>query len=227
MLAGLAVNLLWVSSAKALESETAVEASVAQPAQAKTAPAMKLSWGAADVLKLSRAGVNDEVIQAYIKNSSRGFELTAAEIVYLRGEGVSNPTITTMLNQRATAPVQPAAPAREPAAVAPQYTATYAQPAPAQVVAAPAPSSTVYVIPNTAAYSSYAYYPYYYPSYYPYYGSYYRFGYPSISVGFGFGRGYWGGYRGGYGHWGGGYHGGGWGGHGGGHTGGLVPVHRR
>jgi hypothetical protein len=219
LLAGIAASALFCLTAGALEPQGASAVAVpGTPSASKTIPT-GLSSGATDVLKLARAGVNDEVILAYIKNSSKGFDLDAGEIVYLRGEGVSNASITAMLNQRQTAAPVPTQ-QEAPAASAPQYAPTYTQPQqyqypqPAPVTQ---PVSTVYVIPNTAAYSSYAYY--------PYSSSYYRYGYPSLSIGFGvsgwYGRGYWGGgypgyYRVGWASrgysYGGGYHGGHWGG---------------
>ena len=125
--------------------------------------------------------------------------MDAAQIVYLKQQGVSDTVINTMLNQpRQTAPAaqQPASPAASSrtATVVAQPTVTYVQ---------TVPSSTVYVIPDT---QTYQYYNNYYPAYgyYPYYSGWY---YPAVTFSFGFGGGYHGGYY--HGGWGGrGYHGG-------------------
>jgi len=166
-------------------------------------PQLSLSYGVPQVLQLSRAKVDDSTIIAYIQNSGNNYGLDAAQIVYLKQQGVSSGVINTMLNQHTqpaqttaqTATSQPASQDSynaQTATVVTQPTVTYVQ---------PAPSSTVYVIPDTQTYrynDQFYYYPYNY-SYYPYYGGWY---YPPVSFSFGFG----GGYRGG---WGGGYHGGG------------------
>jgi hypothetical protein len=185
----------------------------------------------ADVVKLSRAQVSDDVTVNFIRNSGTIYNLAPKDIVYLRNEGVSDRVINTMLDQHKSVPaeaaMQPAPPSAPAVAQLPvypgsdaaaaaqasaQYAPAYAQPAPvyAQPEATYAPASSVYVVP----YSSPSYYPYYDGGYPYYYG-------PSIGIGFGFGGGYYGGgYRGGY--YGGGYHGGYYGGghYGGGHYGG-------
>jgi hypothetical protein len=174
----------------------------------------RLPYGVADVLKLSRAQVSEDVIVTYIENSGTAYNLNANEIVYLRDQGITERVLNVMLDQRKKVYESVAqasqAPASVQAPVAPS-TPTYVQTAP--VYAAP---STVHVIPYPAA--SYAYYssyrPYYSSAYYsPYYGGYYGGGYynyyrPSVSFSFGFGHGhsgYYGGhhrgsYGGGHGH---------------------------
>jgi hypothetical protein len=193
-------------------------AATAAPAPAETTTVI-LPYGVADVLKLSRAQVSEEVTVNYIQNSGVAYNLAPNDIVYLHSQGVSDRLINAMLDERkrviaqaaAAQPVAPApaAPAAAPtyadaSAAAPAYAPVYAQP---QVQAQAAPS-TVYVVPYSQATSPYYNYPYYYSSPY-YYGGYY-WG-PSISLGFRFGGGgYYGGYHGGYyggnGHSGGGYH---------------------
>ena len=168
-----------------------------------------LPYGVDDVLKLSRAQVNEDVTLNYIRNSGTIYNLAPKDIVYLRNEGVSDRVINTMLDQRKTVPAEtaaqaalaspPAAPqatvsANASAVATPQYAPTYVQPAPVYVQPQPAPpASSVYVIPYPyAGYRYPNYYPYYYRSGYPYYGS-------SVGFGFGFGTGYrYGGYYGGH-----------------------------
>ena len=179
-------------------------------AQAPAAPAVaqpsapRLSFGVAEVAKLSHAKLSDEAIISFIQNSRRSYEMSAADIVYLHEDGVSDKVITAMLDkdrkvmetanlaaapvpapQPAPAPAPASAPTPAPTVVAQAPTVvtqpqtTYVQPAPVYVYSSPAP-----VI----------YEPY--PYYRPYYGYY---GYPAVSLSFGFGRGYHGGgFRGGF-----------------------------
>ena len=173
-------------------SDTAT-ATVPSPATALT-PAMT------QVLQLSQAKISDGTIITYIQNSGTIYGLNASQIVYLKQQGVSEPVINAMLNQRTMAAASSATPpVPDYSAQAAATTATtVAQPT------TPAPSS-VYVVPDsqTYYYDNWAY-PYTYPYYYPYY---YGYGWP-VGV-------YWGGWgwRGG---WHGGYYGGWHGGFGGG-----------
>ena len=192
------------------------------PTAGTAAKSTHLSFAANEVLKLSRAKVGDETIVAYIKQASSAYELNAEDIVFLRGEGVTDRVVSAMLTARpevAAAPAPAVAPA--PALAASVGTA----PTPGQITypggAAPAATTTTtvvqpavtYVQPSpTVVYTSPVvteYYggPYYYGYGYPYYG--YGYGWrPGISVNLGFGGGYRGGgvrvggpvYRGGFHH---------------------------
>jgi hypothetical protein len=167
--------------------------------------------------------VNEDVVMAFIENSSSGFALTAEEIVQLHNEGVSDKMIQAMLARKKAQPpavvsvvqqatAQEAAPqqqtqtvVQQPATVVAQPTVTYVQ---SQPVYVPAPTTYVYAAP---------YYSYY--DRYPYWG--YSGWSPRVSFNFG-----WGGhYRGHWGHWS-GHHAGFRGGfHG--HHGGFHGGHRR
>ena len=200
-------------------AQTSAPITTAAPASAPAdSAAVKLPYGADDVLKLSRAQVNEDVTLNFIRNSGTSYNLAPKDIVYLRNEGVSDRVINTMLDQRKSVPAEAAAQAAmasaaaapqasvspDPSAVAaPQYALAYVQPVPVYVQPEPiyAPASTLYVIP-------YPYAGYRYPSSYPYYsGGYYRYGAPSVAFSIGYrSGGYYGGHYGGrYG----GYHGGG------------------
>src|SRR5438034_1698142 len=196
-------------------NNTPSAAAKAENVAATKAP--KLSWGLDDVVKLSKAGVDESVILSYIQNSGVGYNPNAQDIIQLRELGVSS-QISAALMQRgsevrqaatveAQKQAQAAAPAAPPAQAAPVYTA------PAAYVA---PASTVTYIGYPSY--NYAYGGYYGPSYYsyPYYPRYYGYCggfYPSVSLGFRFGGGHFGGHFGGF-H--GGFHGGSHGGfHGG------------
>jgi hypothetical protein len=186
---------------------------VTTPAPVTVAADVKLPYGVEDVLKLTRAQINEDVVLSYIHSSGTIYSLSPNDIVYLRQQGVSDRIVNAMLQQRAQGIAASQAQIAQAQAQAAQSQAAvdnsgaqqasgYAPPADSSVayVQSQPSSSSVYVIPYPQASYAYYGYPYYYPSY-GYYG-------PSISFGFGFGgyRGYHGYYRGGY-H--GGYHGGG------------------
>ena len=208
------------------QDSTTTTATTAQTAAASPA-APQLSYGVPEVLQLSQAKVGDSVIVNYIQNSGNNYGLNAAQIIYLRQQGVSDTVINTMLNQRSQSAQTAstlATSSDNSAAYSTQTGTTTTQPAVTYVQTVP--TSTVYVVPDTQTYYYnnwlYSRSPSYY-GYYPYYGNYWS--YPALSVSFGWGGG-WGGYRGGYrGGWhvdrdnfhGGWHGGGGWHGSGGWH----------
>jgi hypothetical protein len=160
--------------------------------------AAHLPYGAADVLKLSRAQVGEDVIASYVQNSGTAYNLTANDILYLRGAGVSDRIINLMQEQKKKYADQPAQTAYQPLPVytpAPAPVAT-TEPAPAPTyVTAPettyaqsAPASSVYVISYPSATYAY-YYGSGYRSYcgYPYYGGSCGWWGPALSFSFAFG----------------------------------------
>jgi hypothetical protein len=178
------------------------------PAPAAGSTPAKLPYGVEDVLKLSRAKVNEDVVLSFVHNSGTIYNLSPTDIVYLKEHGVSDRVLNEMLTQRQRAATTIAGPsplaAPEPeaapppdasAAVNPQPAPVYDQPPP-QTQLAPTASgpSSVYVIPYPTPARPY-YYGYYYPYYGPYYYGYYR---PAYRYGYGHGwhYGYWHG-----GHW--------------------------
>jgi hypothetical protein len=180
-------------------------ATAAQPAVAsRSAP--QLSYGVPQVLQLEQAKISDGIIVNYIQNSGTIYGLKADEIVYLKQQGVYDNVLNAMLNQRSrlTGSTEPATTTASPTTASTQ---TYAPATPAPAVTyvqQPAPSSTVYIIPDTQTYQYDAWYYGGYPYYgYPYYGGYY--GWPAVSLSFGWGGHYGGGYRGGW-HGGGRFH---------------------
>jgi hypothetical protein len=208
LFASLSAVLLVVPAATA---QTETPATSATPAAADATP-VKLPYGVEDVLKLSRAQVNEDVILTYIRNTGTIYNLAPKDIVYLRNQGVSDRVVNAMQDQRKNVPAELAAQTPPPstaaapqapvtsdanAGAAPQYAPAYVQAAPTYVAPQPTyePASTLYVIP-------YPYAGYRYPGYYPYsYGGYYGYGGPSVVFGFGYNN--WGH----YGHYNGGYHG--------------------
>lgn len=153
-----------------------------------------------EIAQLTKAGVGDTVILAYIKDSPTAYSLNAEDIIRLRDQGVS-PEITTALIQHGAEVRQAAQEAAKESqtqtaevAAAPTYQTqpVIEQPAPASVVyvAAPVrPVSTVSV--HYFGAPSYRYAPTYYaPRYvsspgYVSFGSSYYSPRASFSVGFG------------------------------------------
>src|SRR5262245_29604665 len=66
------------------------------PAQASE-PAVQLPHEVKDILKLSRAKIHEDVIIAFVEHPKRGFNLTAADVIELRKQGVSDRVVTAML----------------------------------------------------------------------------------------------------------------------------------
>lgn len=162
-------------------AEQAVPAtqSVANAAAGTTDP-VQLSQPTADILKLSRAKVSDDVTVAFIQNGGQRFGLTANEIVYLRQQGVSDRVVAAMLNQQA----QTATAAPPPPAAAPVADVTASAP---QFIAPPAATPIVETAPVSMYVVSGA--PAYYPVYDPWPYGYDPWPYWSPVLSFGF---YWG-----------------------------------
>jgi hypothetical protein len=60
-------------------------------------PNARLSAPAREVVKLSAAGMSEDVVKAYIANSPATFNLTTDDLVHLQGVGVSSPVMAAML----------------------------------------------------------------------------------------------------------------------------------
>ncbi|MBE0541440.1 MAG: hypothetical protein IH623_08650 [Verrucomicrobia bacterium] len=164
---------LWVHLAASVAAQEAGTPASVPGAAAPT----QLNQGAADILKLVRAKIHDDVTEAFIRNGDRHYSLTANEIVFLRQEGVSDRVLTAMLNQQpqtgAALLLQEAAPTTVFSDSAPQYDT----PPPTTTVFETAPASTVYVVPSTPTYYSfYDPWPYWYSAW-PYWGPYVSFGF--------------------------------------------------
>ena len=87
----------------------------AQPAAATQAAVPQLSYGVPEILQLSQAKIGDSTIIAYVQNSGNNYGLNAAQIIYLRQQGVSDAVVNAMLKQRSqSAPTAPVATASAP-----------------------------------------------------------------------------------------------------------------
>ncbi len=123
----------------------------AQTPAGQAAP--NLSPGAAEVVKLAQAGMGDDVIVSYIRNSSIPFNLSADQILYLKDIGLSSQSITEMLNRDkalGSVAVAPAPAAPTPTAVAPVATA----PAPAPAYVSSPPADVTYFYNDLAPYGA-------------------------------------------------------------------------
>ncbi len=86
-----------------------------------------------EVLKLTKAGVGEDVIVAYVKGSRSYFSLTANDILHLKDEGVSSAVVTAMLNHDHTLRSEGVIPSATPGTPGMQF------PPPGQTVAPPPP----------------------------------------------------------------------------------------
>ena len=86
-----------------------------------------------EVVKLTQAKMSDDVILSYVKNSGASYNLSADDILYLNGQGVSQPVISALLQSKSATP----SPAPVPTV------ATPSTPAPAQVSPYPVASPVV------------------------------------------------------------------------------------
>jgi hypothetical protein len=190
-------------------------------------PATRAQANIAEIVKLSKAGLGDDVVLAYVKNSHAMFHLKADDILQLKDAGVSSGVITAMLNHdsalleqsRAQSPMAPVPgqplppganiPGSQTPVEAPLVDTTGGQAPPPEVEAIPVAPGPDY---------------YWAPGYWGWDAGWIWIGggwYPRGHYGWGFhGGGYWG--RGGGSHggggsfWGGGHSGGGGGSRGGG-----------
>lgn len=171
------------------------------------APVSVPADGLSDIVKLSQAKVGDDIIITFIKNSGYVYNLTAAQIIYLRQNGVSDPVITAILTLPRGGVAMAPAPALAPVSAASQPAETAYAPSssPTDVVSGPPPATPPASYVQTAPSSTVTYvqtvpstYYYYQPYYYPAYGYY---AYPPVSVSLGWGWGWGGGWgwRGGWG----------------------------
>lgn len=197
--ATLMVINLWPGSTSA-QTNAAVSSPAPAASESPAAPSFKLPSRLDEITQLSKAGVGENVILAYIKDSHTAYNLNAQDIIKLRDDGVS-PQVTAALIQRGAEVRQAAQEAARESqvqstevAAAPTYqTQPVAEQPAVTYVAAPVvvrPASTVSVhyfgAPSYRAAPSY-YYPRYGSSvsYVTYGSSYYHAPRASFSFGFG------------------------------------------
>src|SRR5260221_13382271 len=79
--------------------EASVTVSAPAVAAQVTVDPAKLPYGVADVVKLARAPVSEDVITTYVVNSGTAYHLSPNENVYLLDQGVSDHIINVMIDQ--------------------------------------------------------------------------------------------------------------------------------
>jgi hypothetical protein len=202
-------RLGWVAAAWLGLASGAVFA--AQTPDNQTAPATVMPW-VSDVVKMNDAGISQDVIANYVRNTSAHSTLGADDIIYLRDRGISPVLITAMIQHGAVEQSTPAAAIPMPAtpAPAPNYAQYPAYPPASDYQQQPDVNYNYYnySYPDNGYSTPYWYWNYYYPTYPVWY---YPFGFRGRSgfrPGFG-GRSFFhGGFNGGFrGNFGGGFHG--------------------
>jgi hypothetical protein len=146
------------------------------PAAALNKPDQKALSLVDDVIRMSRSGVGDDEMIAFIKNESGKYDIDADDVIALADAKVPKAVIKAYINE--------AGDRRDVSRDARRRTTSS--------------SRSYYVAPYAGWYdpwySPYWYDPFWYSGYrYPYF-----YGYPRFSIGFTFGPRYYGGYRGGY-----------------------------
>ena len=119
------------------------------------APAV--SPGAAEVIRLAQSGVTEEVLLAYVQNSTALFNLSADQILYLKDLGISSEVTTAMLNRDAVLRNQPQVAQAAPPAVEepPQPTVPVEAPlTPQAVETAPPPPQVNYFYSDLSPYGA-------------------------------------------------------------------------
>ena len=94
--------------------------SVGNTCSAQTPPS-NLSPDLQEVVKLSQAHMGDDVIVNYVRNSGKSYKLSADDLIYLGGQGVSQVVISALQSATSASPTPPpvAAPPAAPAPMAP------------------------------------------------------------------------------------------------------------
>ena len=183
---GIATALILAAGTLPAQNTTGGQNTVAS----QTVP--QLSSVAAQVLQLSKANVGEATIIAFVQNSQGDCALDAAQIIYLKQQGVSENVINAMIKR-----------GNRPGANLPVATKTVTRtytiarsPKGASEATSESPTNCTVTTIATVQPAPVYYYPY--PSYPYYYYPYYGYWWPPVSVSFGWG-----------GRWGGGWHHGG------------------
>ena len=117
------LNKMAVTALAALGLSVAAASDTSRPAAASSPPAftnaaptriigpaqVNLPPTAAEALRMSEAGISDDVITTYIRNSANSYALDADQIVYLRDVGVSSAVLNALTAQSQSAGSGPAA----------------------------------------------------------------------------------------------------------------------
>lgn len=149
-------NLPALAAAEPEASPTAV----VQPAKAASETPVSISTISSEIVKLTRAGVNVNVVKTYVQNSSHAVSPSADEIVYLREQGISETVITALIERGGALRTQAQQFARAQLQAQPQPQPVQIQQAPTQVytypVQQPQQVERVYYV-DSPSYSYYRY----------------------------------------------------------------------
>ena len=167
------------TSAPAQPNPAAPVEPVAPSPTATPTAAQNLPYGVSEVLKLSQAKISDITIISYVQNSGVSYPLNASQIIYLKQQGVAEPVIDAMLNQREMMAERGAQPAQNDTSAPNATVAQPSTPAPDMSGAYGSPDqSSAY---GSSAYSSWGNPYYYYPYSYYYPSSSWWWGSPTVS----------------------------------------------
>jgi len=109
----------------------------------------------AQVIKLTRAGVGEEVIMTYATNSISTFNLDPDKIIYLKDIGAPDDLVTAMMQRDQVLQAQMGATAYQPPPPAPAVEPVAPEPAPTVVaVEQPAPVTVYYFYDSLAPYGA-------------------------------------------------------------------------
>lgn len=157
--------------ARAIESNPPQPSDTSSALPASAAP--QFSGRINDVVSLTKSGIDQSIVLAYIKNSPGPFQPSADEIIKLRDMGVSTPILSAMLERGAQVRDQAhaAAVAAAPEQANPSQAPVISETPPSTYAGtdyAAQPASTVTYIGGDYGYPyySYPYYPVYYSGWY-------------------------------------------------------------
>ncbi len=116
--------------------------------RAQSSTAVSLPSGAQDVVKLVKAGLNEEVVLAQIKTTGARYNLSVEQIIYLHDQGVTQNEITALMAAAPAAPLTTTVPSTTAPPPAPATPTTPA--APPVTPSAPTPASAATAAPTYA-----------------------------------------------------------------------------
>ncbi len=105
---GLSVVMVGYNSRSAAAAPAPPATTNAAPTRTVAPAQVSLPQVPAEVLRMSEAGISDDVITAYIRNSANGFALDADQIVYLRDVGISSAVLNALVSHSQTTRGNPA-----------------------------------------------------------------------------------------------------------------------
>ena len=98
-LTGMKANFIIVLICFALSGSSGMLATLAgaQTPSGMQAPGVGLPAGVEEVIKLTKAGMSEDLILAKVKKAGVSYDLTTDQIIYLKNQGVSEKVIAALL----------------------------------------------------------------------------------------------------------------------------------